>query len=403
MISMSDRASELFERACALEAISAILGDAADLGSEVYLVGGTVRDLLLGRPFLDVDLAVDGDALRLAAAIGAPDGTESRFGTLRVSAGAHRYDLARTRSERYAHPGALPEVRPARIDADLSRRDFTVNAIALGLSGPRAGELLAVPGALADLDAGRLAVLHDRSFRDDPTRLLRLARYAARLGFAVAPRTAELAAQAITGGALDTVSGTRIGNELRLLAGEPDPVAAFAAAAELGLPWRLDRDLARRALELLPEDGRADLLVLACVFGTGHDPGQRDGLPAELDRLGFPAGDRDTIAQAAAGARDLARRLQPTTSNAQIARAVGAAALETVTLAACHGAPSQAATWLRDLRHRRLQITGDDLIGNGVPEGPELGAALARARDALMDGAAVDRDAQLAVALRPAS
>jgi tRNA nucleotidyltransferase (CCA-adding enzyme) len=364
--------------------------------SDVYLVGGAVRDLMLGRPLLDVDLAVDGDPSRLAAEIGTPDSVETRFGTVSVLRDGYRYDLARTRSESYPHPGALPEVESAGIEADLMRRDFTVNALALGLAGSRTGELIAADGALDDLNARRLAVLHDESFRDDPTRLLRLARYAARLGFSIAPHTRELADQAISDGAPDTVSGTRIGNELRLLATEPDPVAAFQATADLGLPWKIDRPLATSALLALPEDGRADRLVLATVFGS--QPAQQ--LIPELDRLGFTATDRDAIAEAATRAPELAKRLAQSNSNSEIARSVGAFGIETVVLAACQGSPSQSQTWLQNLRHLTLDINGQDLIDNGLPEGPAVGAALARARDALLDGLAPDRDSQLQVALK---
>lgn len=396
----SEIEESLYATAKALPALSSIALDHSGVQSGVYLVGGTVRDLILGRPFVDVDLTIEGETGELARAIGAAAGIETRFGTLSLNRDGYRYDLARTRSERYPHPGALPEVAPAAIEADLSRRDFTVNALALGLTGPRAGELLAVPGALDDLDARRLAVLHDLSFIDDPTRLLRLARYAARLGFEPAAHTRELASQAIAGHALETLSGPRVGNELRLLATEPDAVAAFESAAELGLPWSIDADLARRSLEVLPADGRPDLVVLACVFASEFTHQQSDQLVAALDRLGFTAADRDAIAEAATQAPELAKRLATTASRAEIARTVGTSGIETVALASNEGSQSQSLTWLQDLRHLKLQITGEDLIDNGIPEGPAIGQALAKAKDALYDGDALDRDSQLRVALK---
>jgi tRNA nucleotidyltransferase (CCA-adding enzyme) len=393
----------LIERARALAPVAAILEDAADLGTGgVYLVGGTVRDLVLGRCSVDIDLAVDGDAIKLATAIGLPDGTESRFGTLRViGADGVRYDLARTRAEHYSRPGALPVVEPARIEDDLRRRDFTVNALAVGLTGPRSGELIAVDGALDDLATRQLAVLHDASFEDDPTRLMRLARYLARLGFEVAPHTRALATEAISGGALDTVSGTRIGNELRLMATEPDPVAAFQAADDLGLPWSLDTKIARSALDALPADGRPDLVVLAATFARGASSQHRAEaeLASDLDQLGFTASDREAIVEAVTQAHDLAKRLANTTSRAEIDRTVGTAGIETVALASAQGARSQSQTWLQELRHLQLQITGEDLIQNGIPEGPRIGKALQAAKDALLNGLATDRESQLRVAL----
>ncbi len=391
----STAARELFDRVRGLGATAAISGAAASTGGEVYVVGGTVRDLLLGRTPLDIDLAIDGELGELAAALGSGGEAPTRFGTLSLTRDGLRYDLARTRTERYSHPGALPDVMPAPIDADLSRRDFTVNALALGLAGPRTGELIAPDGALADLHAGRLAVLHEQSFRDDPTRLMRLARYSVRLAFKAAPQTLALARAAVRSGALETISSARAGNELRLLAAEPDPAATFAAVADLGLPWRLDPALTAAALAVLPPDGRRDLLVLACVFAPAV-------AMAELGRLGFTAADRDRIVAAATGAERLARSLREAATPAAIARAVDGHPPEAVALAAAHGAPAQARAWFEDLRHRRLQITGHDLLAAGLAEGPQIGLGLRAARDALMDGSAPGRDAQLVVALQAA-
>src|SRR5207248_1818743 len=176
----------------------------------------------------EIDLAVEGDPDPLLAALGGADVEHERFGTATVDG----VDVVRARAERYPQPGALPEVRPGTIDDDLQRRDFSVNAIAVALDG---AEVRAVDHAGEDLDARRLRVLHDDSFRDDPTRLWRLARYAARLRFAIEERTLQLASEAVADGALMTVSGVRMGNELRLALREPDPVAALVEAASLGL------------------------------------------------------------------------------------------------------------------------------------------------------------------------
>ncbi len=390
---MEKRAQEnLFASVTILAPIAQVVADAVELRTELYLVGGTARDLILGRDFVDVDLAVDGDALQLATAIGSPEPiSESRFSTLRVRGAHARYDIARTRRERYAQPGALPEVEPAPIETDLLRRDFTVNAIALGLAGREAGSLLAAPGALEDLERRELAVLHDSSFEDDPTRLLRLARYAARLDFTIAPHTRELAAKAIDGGALNTISGTRIGNELRLLASEPDPVAAFETVAQLGLPWMIDASLARRALSSLPSDGRRDIVVLATVS-------HRD----DLDGLGFTASDRNAILEARTQSSEVARELKAVKATSQAARVLSRVGVETIALASAKGDPSQPRLWFDGLRHMALQISGDDLRAAGVPEGPDIGRGLQAARDAMYDGSVTDRDSQLRVALKAA-
>ena len=260
----------------------------------VYLVGGAVRDLLLGRDPRELDVVVEGDVGALAAALGDAAAAHERFGTATVRDGDCRWDLAAARAEDYAHPGALPDVRPAGIDEDLRRRDVTVNAIALDL---RSGALLAVEHALDDLAAGRLRVLHDKSLRDDPTRLWRIARYAARLGFEVEPHTAELAAEAVAAGAAERVSGARIGNELRLALAEPDPVAALEAAVRLGLaPWLApDRERTAAALELLPAgEGRPDLVVLAAALDEGGDDADQ-----RLAGMDFTATERAVLRAAA--------------------------------------------------------------------------------------------------------
>ena len=166
----------------------------------VYLVGGAVRDLLRGGEPPDLDLVVEGDAAAIAERLGGRVVAHDRFGTSTVRLDGHTYDFARARTETYARPGALPDVAPASLAADLQRRDFTVNALAIALGGPHPGELSAVRGALEDLDAERLRVLHERSFIDDPTRLLRMSRYLARLGFSVEPHTRALAEQATASG-----------------------------------------------------------------------------------------------------------------------------------------------------------------------------------------------------------
>jgi tRNA nucleotidyltransferase (CCA-adding enzyme) len=368
----------------------------------VHLVGGAVRDLLLdGAPY-DLDLVVEGDATEVARRIGENVVVHDRFGTSTVVLDGFSYDLARARRETYAKPGALPDVEPADLAEDLRRRDFTVNAIAIALGGPDAGNLTAAAEAIEDLDARQLRVLHDRSFADDPTRLLRLARYKSRLGFAVEPRTSELEREAVDSGVLETVSGTRVGAELRLLAREPDPVSAFATLGELALDDAIhpgfgltDPALARRALALLPADGRRDLLILGLAArGVAHQE-----LGPLLDRLAFEAGDRDVIRATAGGADDLARSLMRSRRPSEIAAAAGGAGPELVALAGALGPEEAAAQWLERLRHIGLEIDGRDLLAAGVPEGPGIGRGLNAALAAKLDGHAAGREQELEAAL----
>ena len=387
---------ELLDRLRGLPAARPLLERLADLPG-VYVVGGAVRDLLLGGQPVDLDLVVEGDAADVAQRLGGSAVVHDRFGTSTVRVDGFTYDIARARTETYAHPGALPEVSPAGIEEDLRRRDFTVNAIAIALDGT----VVPFPGALEDLDARQLRVLHDHSFEDDPTRLLRLARYASRLRFAIEPHTLELVGSAVAAGVLATVSGPRVGAELRLLSREPDPVAGLEALRELGLDAAIDpgfglsdSELARRALGELPEDGRRDLVVLAIAMRGVREPA---GL---LNRLGFEAGDRDVVVSAARNAEALAQALSAASKPSEIAAAAAGVSPEQVALAAGLGAAAPARDWLERLRHVRLEIDGRDLLSAGVPEGPAIGRALQAALQAKLDGLVTDRDGELRTALQ---
>jgi tRNA nucleotidyltransferase (CCA-adding enzyme) len=367
-------------------AVTALDGEDA-----VYVVGGAVRDVLLGRQPHELDFVVEGDAVavarRAAERLGGSVTVHDRFGTATVTAPGAVFDLAGARRERYERPGALPDVElGAGLADDLARRDFTVNAIALHLAD---GDLTYYPGAREDLDAGRLRVLHDGSFRDDPTRLLRLARYAARLGFAPEARTDELAADAVAAGAVDTVTGSRLGAELRLLLREPQPEGLLAlerhglGRALLGPGFHVDPETVRRAIALAPPDGRADLAALAT---TGLDP-------ARLDGLAFPAHERDVLAWPSPPIDDAM-------TDAQLWRRFRRVPPETVVAAGARGGEGAARRWLDDVRHRRLAITGHDLVVAGL-EGPAVGAGLDAATEAMLEGRAGTREEQLAAALRP--
>ncbi|GAI51444.1 unnamed protein product, partial [marine sediment metagenome] len=191
---------------------------ASKLGQELYLVGGAVRDLFLGRANFDLDLVVEGDAIKLAQEL-AKDGqakltVHPRFGTAKLSYTDFSLDLATARRETYSQPGALPTVQPGSLTDDLRRRDFSINAMALCLTPDRFGELVDLYHSKDDLDNGLIRILHPRSFIDDATRILRGLRYEQRLGFKLEPKTAELLRR--DAAMLDTISGDRIRHELEL-------------------------------------------------------------------------------------------------------------------------------------------------------------------------------------------
>ncbi len=230
----------------------------------LYIVGGFVRDLLLGLPSADFDLVVEGDAIALAKALAENLGgrvtSHARFGTAKWFISPNWYarleatnpdlladldetihpeeipetlDFVAARTEFYTHPTALPTVERGSIKLDLHRRDFTINTLALRLDGHHYGELHDYWGGLIDLRHGIVRVLHSLSFVDDPTRILRAVRFEQRFEFAIEERTLELLEEALP--LLDRVSGDRIRHELDHILAEPRAVNILARLERLGV------------------------------------------------------------------------------------------------------------------------------------------------------------------------
>jgi tRNA nucleotidyltransferase (CCA-adding enzyme) len=229
---------------------------AAEHGDTLFIVGGFVRDLLLGTPNLDIDLVVEGDAIRLARQLARRYGgrvrSHRRFGTAKwliadsqLPSGDSQLppslDFVTARTEFYEHPSALPEVERSSIKQDLHRRDFTINTLAIRLDPDCYGELLDFYGGENDLQRGLIRVLHSLSFVEDPTRMLRAARLEQRLGFRIEARTEELLRGALD--LLDRVSGERIYHELHLIFQEAKPERALQRLDELGVLRQIHPEL----------------------------------------------------------------------------------------------------------------------------------------------------------------
>jgi tRNA nucleotidyltransferase (CCA-adding enzyme) len=364
--------SRLPDRLGANPAFSAVRRAAEGLSA--YVVGGGVRDGLIGRRHLDLDVVVEGEIEPLVEALGGQATAHERFGTAVVQVGEAEIDVARARAETYPEPGALPEVRPASITEDLWRRDFAINAIAYPLSGE--GGLLDPHGGVADLEAGRVRVLHPGSFADDPTRALRAARYVARFGFGLDPETERLLAEVDLG----TVSEDRITAELARIAAEEHPSAALELISnwgvlDLGTGPRLAaaiEGLLDSTLEWNEYADRATAILLAVA--PGEHPSRLRARAAKLARHEAPASPAEV--------QVLARDHVPEVL--AIARAAGAAWLD---------------EYVSRLRHVELEISGYDLIEAGVPEGPWIGRGLNAALAAKLDGEVSGFDDELRVAL----
>jgi tRNA nucleotidyltransferase (CCA-adding enzyme) len=214
-------------------------------GQNLYLVGGAVRDLLMGRLSLDLDLVLEGDAIslarRLADVRGGKVTAHPRFGTAKLSYHKFSIDIATARCESYSKPAALPTVKSGTIDDDLKRRDFTINAIAVCLHPAYFGELLDPYDGRGDIEHGLIRVLHERSFCDDPTRILRALRYEQRLDFHLEQNTERLLLRDVA--MLDEVSGDRLRHELEHILREEYPEKVLRRAQELGVLERLHHSL----------------------------------------------------------------------------------------------------------------------------------------------------------------
>ena len=403
------------------------VGELADeQGLPCFAVGGLPRDLLLKRPTSDVDIMVEGHgptfARRLAEALRGEASVEERFLTAKVELpDGTALDVASARQETYPRPGALPEVSPASAQAELARRDFSINALAVRLGGAHFGELFDPLGGADDIRAGWIRALHPRSFWDDPTRLWRAFRFAGRYGFQLEPSTAEAARDAIAQGVLKSISGERLGAEIRLVLGEPSPLAALRLARDYGALQQIADGLAltpsdearlERAEEVaaeMAERARAEdatwpppwQLHAASLFL----PLRPAGVEPACRALDFTAAEARDIAAAcarapAARAALAAERVERSRIHAELSGAPLLAAWLTLVIAEDDRARQRVRLYLDELRHVRLDITGDDLIAAGLAPGPSFSRALQAALDAKLDALAPDAATQLAVAKR---
>lgn len=380
-----------------LRAARAVAGD-----DRVSLVGGAVRDALLDRPAeVDLDLVVEGDApalaRRLARRLSAPFQIHERFATAAIETGdGRRVDLTTARSERYAAPGALPDVAAGSLLGDLARRDFSVNAMAYRLTGPAAGELIDPHAGGADIERRLIRILRDDAFSEDPSRLVRAARYAARLGFALAPATA--AAGQRTAPRLDPASA-RVAGEFGRLLGEPQAGTALAILRDLGVPWVSARPGPELTASFAALDAALALPGAPPVVAWAARLGAAVTALA-LDQMAVPGWARATARAAREGpalAAAIGQMARPSQVDAALRAAAPAAAL---TAAIADG--GAVARWWAAEGAMAPSISGADLIAAGVPPGPAIGRALAEVRAALLDGEVGGRDEQLALALRVA-
>lgn len=368
------------------------LGDtAANEGVELWLVGGPVRDALLGRPVLDLDLTSEAPAAdlgpRLAERLGGTCGARSAFGTVKLRLGGRTLDLATARSEVYPYPASLPViVAQAGISDDLARRDFGINAMAASLHPRRFGELLDTQGGVADLGAGVVRVLHRASFRDDPTRIFRAARYVSRLGFRFDASTRRQLRRNLPH--VDALSAARVRREIERLLTEQNAAGALLTAVRLGVLPAVEAGVAtpevRAALKRADTRGLRGLALLGAL--THPLPAER--ADAFRERIGATR-RQSQVMRAVVRLREAEARLAAAQRPSRVSRVVGAVpreAVEAASVAASSASARRNLARYLDASHRRSPLDGHDLLALGVPPGPAVGGMLTTLRNAVLDG-----------------
>jgi tRNA nucleotidyltransferase (CCA-adding enzyme) len=392
------------------DAVAAVAGDYAG----VYLVGGTVRDILLGERSFDVDVAVEGDAVAfaeaLAEALAGRVRAHRKFGTAVVLYGGDgrgRVDVVTARTEFYDAPAVLPTVEHATIREDLYRRDFTINAMAVSLKGEDFGRLVDPFDGRRDLERRTIRVLHNLSFIDDPTRIFRAVRYESRLGFAMNDHTQRLARGTVEMGLVGDLSSARLRDELVALLEEADAGRSILRLAELGV----DRAIHPR---LAADDDTVAFLERLRVLAREHRlgvPQWRLGLEALarrmspdevydwLERLRVRRRDAEQVAAAVTVGPKIAERLAAEEVDpAEVVALAEPYAPDAPLFALATADLEPLRRYFRDLRSVRLAITGADLAELGLGESPRVGEILGELRRRKLNGELDGRESELAAA-----
>ena len=367
--------------------LSTVSEVSCDFGYNIYLVGGVVRDLLLERKVFDLDIVVEGNAIKLAESLS--ENLKSNFmrhhsfGTATVSWKGHKIDFATARTEKYSHWGALPKVNPASLSKDLLRRDFTINSLAVSLNKDDYGRLIDPYGGVADLKKGLIRVLHSGSFLEDPTRILRAIRFEQRFGFKIEPETFSLMRQAIEKKALNWVNPHRLRDELILILKEPEPcryiqrVNKYSGFHFLYPRLKLDRGdskLCKRIEETLryyiknnrlPRAPQSWLIYLGAIL---------KGLPSKtiekiLHDFAFKKGERIIVTSIRQGLLK-AKRLKVSASPKAVYCFLNQYSLETIlffyTYYPQNRLHKNIEYFLAELIHSRTQLQGRDLKELGI-------------------------------------
>ena len=367
---------------------------ATELGIDLYLVGGSVRDVLADAPLTDVDVMASDNPKRLIEGIHRCEDAKVRkasaFGTWSLTVRGVEVDLSTARRETYEHPGALPEVFPGTVEDDLSRRDFSINAMAISLGEDSWGNVLDPHGGAADLERGLIRVLHSRSFEDDATRILRAVRYSCRLDFRLEPRTETLLERGLS--FLSTISPDRVRHEIERIFREPRAGDMIEMAGRLSVLAAIHPGLRAepKTLQAIQtEQGdlirRANLLLGSMVQSVADCD-----MESVIERLNLHADWARLVRDVATVRTRLPELSDENVTRSRVYQLQHGLHLNAVESCAMATSDAMVARWLRlyldDLRHVRPLLGGEDLMALGVREGPEVGVLLTKLLDARLDG-----------------
>lgn len=391
-------------------------GAAEELKMPVYIVGGVVRDLLLDRPVMDLDIVAEGDAIclgkALAAAYGGKLTLHPQFFTAKwYTEDGLSPDLISARSETYDAPGVLPKVYPGSMDDDLRRRDFTVNTLAVRLDGPSRGEVLDLCGGMADMRDRLIRTLHERSFIDDPTRIFRAVRFEQRFGFTLEEDTLRQLRGQLDG--ISGLTGQRIWHELKLYCSEPCPEKDFSRIAALGVAARINSGL------IWTEAMEADCIRFRTaepeVYWHQTDPAETDTAAAEGSLWTWLSAHSSSVIGELSGRLLLSKKTvlgieQTAKLRAELPAyrvkkpSETAFFLDSISLSAlycyvrfCPSAEDKEMirSYVNEARRTVPELSGDDLRNLGIEPGPRMRELLQSLRAGRIDGMLRSKDDEI--------
>ncbi|WP_456437600.1 CBS domain-containing protein [Desulfurobacterium sp.] len=382
---------------------------ATEKGISAYVIGGFVRDLIIGRKNLDVDIVVEGDATKLAKAFAKKVGGKvhvfDKFKTATVTLlDGFKVDFASARTEIYRAPGALPEVDTAPLKKDLFRRDFTINTLAVKLNGREFGKLVDFFNGLKDIKEKKIRVLHALSFVEDPTRILRALRFAVRYRFDIGKHTEKLLKIAVQKNLFRTVEGKRVYLELKHIFEEDNPLRIVNRMEEYGILkafsprfiWnKKKRDFFDRIRKIINwhrltfSRSRVDypIFYFAAFF---------ESLPAEeIDRLlkdfSVPEDEANLIKNLIYRGKQLTTKLEKGSfTNSELFETLKREKEEMILYVAARTTKEELKhrllQYLKEWRDLKLAITGNDLKEMGLKPGPVFKEVLTELKHRILDG-----------------